>query len=85
MVHGLSCSAACGIFLDQGSEPVSLALAGGFLTTELPGKSQAFYYFLKNSKKSGHAQSRNASFLPKKELNYFTIQQSSRILKKIKE
>ena len=35
-VHGLSCSATCGIFPDQGSSP---ALAGGFFTTEPPGRS----------------------------------------------
>ena len=35
--HGLSCSAACGISLDQGLNSVP-ALAGGFLTTRLPGK-----------------------------------------------
>ena len=36
----LSCSAACGIFPDQGSNPfVSPALAGVFLTTVPPGKS----------------------------------------------
>ena len=35
MAHGLSCSAARGIF-----ETVSPALAGGFLTTVPPGKSQ---------------------------------------------
>ena len=34
--HGLSCFAACGIFLVQGSN-LSPALAGGFLTTEPPG------------------------------------------------
>ena len=40
MAHGLSCSVACGIFPDQGSrEPISPALAGGFLTTEPLGKS----------------------------------------------
>ena len=38
VAHGLSCSVACGIFLDQGSNPVSPALAGGFLTTEPSGK-----------------------------------------------
>ena len=37
MAHGLSCSAACGIFPDI--EPVSPALAGGFLSTVPPGKS----------------------------------------------
>ena len=39
MAHGLSCSAACGIFPDEGSNPVCPALAGGFLTTAPPGKS----------------------------------------------
>ena len=38
MADGLSCSAACGIFLHQDSKPVSAALAGGFLTTAPPGK-----------------------------------------------
>ena len=38
MVHGLSCSAACRIFLDQASNPP--ALAGTFLSTVLPGKSR---------------------------------------------
>ena len=38
VAHGLSCSAACGIFLDQGSNPHPLPLAGGFLTTAPPGK-----------------------------------------------
>ena len=46
VAHGLSCSAACGIILDQGSiEPVSPALAGGFLTTAPPGKSLAVSNF----------------------------------------
>ena len=48
VAHRLSCSAACGIFLDQGSNPCPLHwqadsffffLAGGFLTTVPPGKS----------------------------------------------
>ena len=39
VAHGLSCSAACGIFPDQGSNP---ALAGGFLTTAPPGNSSSF-------------------------------------------
>ena len=34
----LSCSEACGIFLDQRANP-SPVLAGGFLTTGPPGKS----------------------------------------------
>ena len=43
VAHRLSCSAACGIFLDQGLNP-SPTLAGGFFTTELSGKP----YFLLN-------------------------------------
>ena len=39
MEHGLSCPVLYGIFLDQGSNwSMSLVLAGGFFTTELPGK-----------------------------------------------
>ena len=39
VVHRFSCSMACGIFPDQGSNPsVSPALVGGFFTTEPPGK-----------------------------------------------
>ena len=38
VAHGLCCSTACGIFLDQGMEPLSPALAGGFFTTEPPGQ-----------------------------------------------
>ena len=36
LVHSLSFPMACGIYLDQGSNP----LADGFLTSELPGKFQ---------------------------------------------
>ena len=43
----LSCSAACGILLNQGIEPVFPALAGRFLTTGSPGK---FDYKLFDSK-----------------------------------
>ena len=32
VVHGLSCSVACGIFPDQGSNPYPPALAGRFLS-----------------------------------------------------
>ena len=38
VAHGPSCSAAWGTFPDQGSEPVSPALAGRFSTTVPPGK-----------------------------------------------
>ena len=52
MAHGLSCSMACGIFPDQGSnpcpllKPVSTALAGGFLTTAPPGKLPQVKFYL---------------------------------------
>ena len=41
VVHGLSCPMSCEIFPDQRLkiEPVSPALAGGFLSTGPPGKS----------------------------------------------
>ena len=35
-VHGLSCSAACGIFQGQGSNPCPSVLVGGFSTTGPP-------------------------------------------------
>ena len=38
MAHGLSCSTACGNLPGPGLEPVSPALAGGFLTTAPRGK-----------------------------------------------
>ena len=40
LAHGLSCSEACGIFPDQGSNPCLSALAGRFFATEPPGKPQ---------------------------------------------
>ena len=47
MVHGLSCSATCGLWDLPGSglEPVSPALAGGFLTTVPPGKPYLLYFY----------------------------------------
>ena len=48
--HGLSCSAACGVFRDQGSNP---ALAGRFLTTGPPGKSQNEMFYHKQHVKYG--------------------------------
>ena len=40
LLHELNCSTACGILVPQpGIEPASSELQGGFLTTELPGKS----------------------------------------------
>ena len=38
VAHGPSCSTACGIFPDQGSNPCPPALAGRFSTTAPPGK-----------------------------------------------
>ena len=44
---GLSCSKACGIFLDQlRMELISPALLGGFLTTGPPGKPLILLFFL---------------------------------------
>ena len=43
VAYGLSCLVTCGIFLDQGLNPASPALAGGFLTTGPPGRSQSRY------------------------------------------
>ena len=38
MVYWLTCSGACGIFLDRGLKPVSSARAGRFFTTEPLGE-----------------------------------------------
>ena len=47
VAHGLSCPSACEIFTDQGLNlNVSPALAGGFLTTGLPGKSMGTLFSL---------------------------------------
>ena len=42
--HRLSCSVVCGFFPKQGSN-LSPALAGGFLSTEPPGKSYTVFFF----------------------------------------
>ena len=45
VVHGFSCSVARGMLVPQpGTEPVSLALKGGFPTTGLPKKSLRNFY-----------------------------------------
>ena len=44
VAHGLSCSAVCGIFPDQGLNPCPLPMAGGFLTTAPPGKSLRHFF-----------------------------------------
>ena len=58
--HRLSCSVACGIFSENGTnlclqrnEPVSPALAGGFFTTGLPGKPYWFFWSLTILSKNG--------------------------------
>lgn len=43
VVHGFSCSAACGIFPDQALNSVCPALAGGFLTTDPLGNLVLFF------------------------------------------
>ena len=45
MAHGLSCSVACGVFLDQGLN-LSPALAGRFFTTEHQGNPRLLYVLL---------------------------------------
>ena len=52
MVHGLSCSIACGVFMDlpgSGLEPVSPARAGRFFTPEPPGKPDGVLFQKCNS------------------------------------
>ena len=49
VVYRLSCSAARGIFLDQGLNPMSPALAGRFFTTEPLAKPLDFYFLNCNS------------------------------------
>ena len=45
VVHGLSCSAGCEIFPDKGLiGSMSPALAGGFFTTEPPGKPLSCFF-----------------------------------------
>ena len=43
VVRGLSCTAACGVFLDHALNP---ALAGRFLTTGPPEKSLGLYFLI---------------------------------------
>ena len=43
--HRLICSVACGIFLDQGSNPCPLHWPGGFFTTGPPGKPGFFLMY----------------------------------------
>ena len=68
VAQGLSCSAACGIFPDQGSNCAPV-MAGGFLTTAPPGKSWDNFILTQNfTLVKSHKQSR----LPqKRELGYF--------------
>ena len=59
MVHGLSCSAAYGIFPDQGSNPLSPVLSGRFLSTMPPGKSPIFVIVWRYRCKSCRAHASN--------------------------
>ena len=43
VAHRLSCPVTCGIFLDQGLEPVSPALSGRIFATGPPEKSLEVY------------------------------------------
>ena len=47
MAHGLSCSGACRVLPDQGSNPCPHALAGGFLATGPPEKPISFDFEVK--------------------------------------
>ena len=48
VAHGLGCSVASGVFLEQ-IEPKSSGLAGRFFTTELPGKPNFCFFCLKSN------------------------------------
>ena len=52
VAHDLNGSMACGIFLDQGFEPMFSAWPGGFFTTEPPGKPCIKYVTGKNKQKA---------------------------------
>ena len=52
VVHGFSCSTACGIFPDLGLKLVSPALQGRLLTHGLPGKPIPQYTFYSKDYKS---------------------------------
>ena len=55
VAHGLSCSVACWDLPGPGNEPVSPALAGGFLNPAPPGKSPKFNFEeLQNYRRSVH-------------------------------
>ena len=75
VAHRLSFSVACGTLLGSGIEPVSPILAGGFSTTEPPGRSPfnifkfgyLSFIFIKtclNSTNSGLSQHRVIAFSP---------------------
>ena len=44
VVHGLNCSAVCGIHGPE-IEPMSPILAGGFFTTEPPGQPLSYHFY----------------------------------------
>ena len=46
VMHGLSCFVACGIFLDQGSNPYPLHWQVDFFTTEPPGNPYFILFFM---------------------------------------
>ena len=60
-----SCSEACAMFSDQGSNTMSPALAGGFFTTRPPGKPEVKYYYYTHLKleKWGTESSNELSWL----------------------
>ena len=62
MAHRLNCPVACGIFLDQGSEPVSPALACRIFATGPPEKSFEVYFSYTHFLESFFYQERMLNF-----------------------
>ena len=78
VAFGLCCSTVCGIFPDQGSNPVSPALAGGFFTTEPPGKPPIMFL---NGPCQSLRDSHLHSYLPQQKLGGATsLDQTQRFL-----
>ena len=65
MAHRLNCPVACGIFLDQGSEPVSPALARRIFATGPPEKSFEVYF--------SYTHSLESFFLTRKDVEFFQM------------
>ena len=66
VAHGLSCSAACGIFPDQGSNPCPLHWQADSLTTAPPGKPPRLCIFRRalDSQEKGEAGTQVSHLFP---------------------